>query len=97
MSAIDRRQFLQSGLAAAATLGAAGMPRAVHAAAPALTRGSADSVIYIWLPGGIAQTDTWDPKRHTPFQSGMKGSEMLGTCQPIPTAADGIQLGEGLE
>jgi hypothetical protein len=27
----------------------------------------------------------------------MKGSELLGTCAPIPTKADGILLGEGLE
>ena len=97
MHPIDRRQFLQSGFAAAATLGVAGLPRAAQAAAPTLGRGTADSVIYIWLPGGIAQTDTWDPKQHTPFQAGMKGSEMLGTCPSIPTAADGIHLGEGLE
>ena len=54
-------------------------------------------MIHIWLPGGIAQTDTWDPKKYTPFQAGMKGSELLGTCEPIPTSADGIFLGKGLE
>lgn len=51
----------------------------------------------IWLPGGMAQTDLWDPKKYTPFRAGMKGSEMLGTCKAIPTSADGIFLGEGLE
>ena len=39
----------------------------------------------------------WDPKGYTPYQKGMKGSELLGTCKPIPTSADGIFLGEGLE
>jgi len=57
----------------------------------------ADSMIFIWLPGGIAQTDTWDPKQFTPYQKGMKGSQILGTCRSIPTAADGIHFGEGLE
>lgn len=57
----------------------------------------ADSVIYIWLPGGIAQTDTWDPKQHTPFEAGMKGSQVLGTCPSVATRADGIRLGGGLE
>ena len=54
-------------------------------------------MIHIWLPGGVAQTDTWDPKKYTPFQAGMKGSELLGTCEPIPTSADGIFLGKGFE
>lgn len=57
----------------------------------------ADACIFIWLPGGVAQTDTWDPKAHTPFVAGMKGSELRGTCAPIPTAADGVMLGAGME
>lgn len=57
----------------------------------------ADACIFIWLPGGMAQTDLWDPKGFTPFEKGMKGSDLLGTCRPIPTAADGVMLGEGLE
>lgn len=94
MSTIDRRAFLHTAAAAGA---AALLPRSAAASTPAIARGTADSVIYIWLPGGIAQTDTWDPKGYTPYQAGMKGSELLGTCRPIPTAADGIRFGEGLE
>lgn len=65
--------------------------------APAKIIPKADSIIYIWLPGGIAQTDTWDPKKYTPYRKGMKGNELLGTCEAIPTSADGIFLGKGLE
>src|SRR3954467_7376894 len=97
MTAIDRRSFLQSGLAATAGLGIAGWPHPAAAAAPQLTKGTADAVIYIWLPGGVAQTDTWDPKGYTPFRAGRKGAELRGTGKPIPTAADGVFLGEGLE
>src|SRR5205085_6806387 len=43
------------------------------------------------------QTDTWDPKQHTPYRPGMKGSELLGTCPSIPTTVDGLRLGAGLE
>ncbi len=57
----------------------------------------ADSCIWIWLPGVVAQTDVWDPKQFTPYRQGMKGSEVLGTCESIPTAADGIRLGAGLD
>ena len=54
-------------------------------------------MIFIWLPGGVSQNETWDTKRHTPFTPGMKGSELLGTCPLIPTSVDGLQFGEGLE
>ena len=93
---MNRRDFLKSSLAASV---AAGFPRIVSAndTAPVARPGKADAMILIWLPGGIAQTDTWDPKKHTPYTPGMKGSELLGTCQIIPTAADGISFGAGLE
>jgi hypothetical protein len=94
MASFNRREFLKAGAVAGV---AAALPDALAGAAPQLSAGRADAVIYIWLPGGIAQTDTWDPKAYTPFQAGMKGSELRGTCAPIPTAADGVMLGEGLE
>ena len=53
-------------------------------------------MVLIWLPGGVAQTDTWDPKQFTPYHEGMTGDQILGTCESIPTSADGIRLGEGL-
>ena len=106
----DRRAFLRAGLAATTSVAVA--PAALgfgrdEPSAPAPTASSdqprllpnpaADAMILIWLPGGVAQTDTWDPKKRTPFIPGMRGSELLGTCPVIPTAADGIFLGEGLE
>jgi hypothetical protein len=98
---LDRRGFL--GLTAAA--GAAALaPGAWARAGPPPQAGSpvdqaaasADACIFIYLPGGIAQTDTWDPKVYTPYRQGMMGSDVLGTCESIPTAAEGIRLGEGL-
>ncbi len=86
---LSRREFIAAGIAAT-ELGRAG--EAQKKIAP-----KADSIIYIWLPGGMAQTDLWDPKKFTPYQAGMKGSELLGTCDKIPTSADGIFLGQGLE
>ncbi len=95
---LDRRTLLKAGLAAGAGLM---LPRAARALQPdpvaPIDPNAADSMILIWLPGGMAQTDLWDPKQHTPFRAGMKGSELLGTCPLIPTRADGIQLGAGLE
>jgi hypothetical protein len=103
--AMDRREFVKT----TAALAAAGLV-ARGASAGTKRRGmmdpdpdpdapkpTADACIYIYLPGGIAQTDTWDPKQHTPFQQGMLGSELLGTCASIETKADGVRLGAGLE
>ena len=100
-SRLSRRQLLQWSLAAstAGALDGLRLPEArAAAAAPApKLKASADAMILIWLPGGIAQTDTWDVKKHTPFEKGMKGSQVLGTCPSIPTAVDGIRFGAGLE
>src|ERR1041385_3110924 len=102
-STFSRRQFIQTTAAAAAGVG---LSRCAFAQTPepqiakvavAKLVPKADAVIHIWLPGGIAQTDTWDPKKFTPFTKGMKGSELLGTCEAIRTSADGIFLGKGLE
>jgi len=94
---MNRRQFIQTGAAAAAGVALRSTVGAEERKPPPLVPARADSIIYIWLPGGIAQTDTWDPKVHTPFRAGMKGSELLGTCRAVPTRADGVLLGEGLE
>jgi len=89
---LNRREFLKA--AAAAGVSAA-MPNIAHAI-PKL-KPSADSMVLIWLPGGIAQTDTWDHKKHTPYEPGMKGNRLLGTCPALPTNVDGITFGQGLE
>src|SRR5262245_61647657 len=95
---MNRREFLKGGLAVGAGLGLpASLFAEIEKAAKPKLPAKADSVIFIWMPGGIAQTDTWDPKKFTPYQAKMKGSDLLGTCETIPTAADGIKLGKGLE
>src|SRR6266481_4199606 len=97
-SGITRRQFIQTGALAAAVLSASRFAYGEDSAKTlAKLAPKADAMIHIWLPGGIAQTDTWDPKKFTPFSPGMKGSELLGTCEAISTSADGIFLGKGFE
>ncbi|MEA2710430.1 MAG: hypothetical protein QOF78_3031 [Phycisphaerales bacterium] len=98
---MNRRQFLQASIAAAAGAGITRLGFANDAANPAdgkaILKPTADAMILIWLPGGVSQTDCWDPKKHTPFEKGMKGNQLLGTCPIIDTAADGIKFGAGLE
>src|SRR5215471_18421726 len=95
---ITRRRFIQSSAVTAAGLSASRFAFGEEPAkAVAKLAAKADAMIHISLPGGVAQTDTWDPKKYTPFEKGMKGSELLGTCESIPTSADGILLGKGLD
>src|SRR5256885_16344860 len=91
-STMNRREFLKAAAAAGVT---AALPT-IASAVPKL-RPTADSLVVIWLPGGIAQTDTWDFKKHTPYEPGMKGNQLLGTCPALPTSVDGITFGAGLE
>jgi hypothetical protein len=49
------------------------------------------------MAGGQAQTETWDPKRYTPFEPGMNPNTVLSTFQPINTNVDHIKISEGLE
>jgi hypothetical protein len=58
---------------------------------------SADAVIVLWMAGGMAQTETFDPKRYTPFERGVRVADVLSTFPSIPTAVDHIKFTQGLE
>jgi len=94
---ISRRKFIRTSAVAAAGVGLSKLSFGADESAKPKLKPKADAMILIWLPGGMAQTDMWDPKKFTPFRAGMKGNELLGTCKSIPTSADGIFLGEGME
>ncbi|WP_435010890.1 DUF1501 domain-containing protein [Tundrisphaera lichenicola] len=95
----NRRDFLKT--AGAATLGsmAGAAPRLLQAddIDRARSRAKADSVIVLWMGGGMAHTETFDPKRHTPYESGMKAADVCSTFPSAPTVVDGIRFSEGLE
>src|SRR5258706_4237507 len=93
----SRRNFLKS--ASAATLGAlaARFPNAVFAADEAKPKATADAVIVLWMAGGMAHTETFDPKRYTPFEKGLESNAVLSTFPSIDTAVDNIKFSQGLE
>jgi len=95
---LSRRGFL--GCTAAATLGALAGREPLLAfggqKAPA-PRATADAVVVLWMAGGMAQTETFDPKRFTPFAPGVPIKDVLSTFPSIPTAVDGIRFTQGLE
>ena len=89
---VNRRHWLK-----AATLAALSGNEARLLAAPQKIAPKADSVILLWMAGGMAQTETFDPKRYTPYESGLKSDKVLSTFPSIPTILDGVQISKGLE
>ena len=97
----NRRDFLKNtSMATIAALGT-GSPIASLMANASVDLTSkiatADSVILLWMAGGMAHTETFDPKRYTPFEKGMEGNRVLSTFNSVPTALDGIHFSEGLQ
>ena len=94
--ALRRREFLRLlGAAGVATLGL-GAPRLLAAAEPAPVA-KADACILIWLAGGMAAPETFDPKRYAPYEKGLEYKRVLSTFPSIPTAVDGLRICQGLE
>jgi len=94
---IQRRDFIkQLGLASTAALAtngtqAWGNDMVIH------PKSKADSCILIWMGGGMAAPDTFDPKRYLPFEKGLEVNKILSTFPAIDTNVDGIKISQGLE
>jgi hypothetical protein len=86
-----RRTFLQTGATLAGGLALPGNLPAAASDQPPI-RGKAEHVISIWLGGGMAHTDTFDPKR-----LGDPKAKKAGSYYPsIPTAVPGVRVCEHL-
>ncbi|MEO6036155.1 MAG: DUF1501 domain-containing protein, partial [Verrucomicrobiota bacterium] len=95
----NRRDFLKTASAATLSALAAGFPNrlsAVDSTEEKITP-TADTVIILWMGGGMASTETFDPKRYAPFEKGMPTQKVLSTFPTIDTAVDNIKLTAGLE
>jgi Protein of unknown function (DUF1501) len=101
ISKTDRRDFMR--LTAAGALGTLAGPwgeplaRRTEAAYRPAHRATADTLIVLWMAGGMAHTETFDPKRHAPYEAGMKAEDVLCTFPAIDTAVDNIKISQGLE
>jgi len=97
----NRREFLQRSSAATLAALAAGAPMASILSGCSKTMGrtdgTADTVILLWMAGGMAHTETFDPKRYTPYEKGMEGNRVLSTFNAVPTVLDGINFSDGLQ
>src|SRR5438045_4713999 len=94
-----RRDFIKTASAATLSGLAARFPNAILAEDAELERrkATADTLIVLWMGGGMAHTETFDPKRYAPFEKGMQPQSVLSTFPSIDTAVDGIKFSEGLE
>jgi hypothetical protein len=80
----DRRSFVKAGVLGSTGLGLADLFRAeAHASPSSSTRPT--SVIILWMRGGPAHQDTWDPKPDAPV-------EFRGEFGTIPTPVPGVRL-----
>src|SRR5262245_55209865 len=83
--AIDRRLFLQGGLATALGVGLAGLEAPRDAAWAGEVAKRKKRVLLLWLAGGSSQLETWDPK---------PGRPTGGPFKAIPTAVPGVHICE---
>ena len=60
-------------------------------------RPTADACILLWMAGGMAAPDNFDPKRYLPYEKGRPMKDILSTFPAIDTAVDHIKICEGLE
>src|SRR6476469_7416441 len=97
MTRVSRRNFLATASAATLSALAAGRPRVVAAAEGERLPATADAVIVLWMAGGMAHTETFDPERYTPFKAGLESNAVLATFPSINTVVDNIKFSQGLE
>jgi uncharacterized protein (DUF1501 family) len=85
--AVDRREFLRAG---ALSLFGLGLPHLLAGRAGAVSsRRRARACILLFMWGGPAQQDTWDPKPDAP-------AEFRGEFRPIQTTLPGLRICEHL-
>jgi hypothetical protein len=91
---MTRRDYMRQSALGALAAYTGGAPRLLAGDAPKAT---ADTLILLWMAGGMAQTETFDPKTYTPYEPGMESKRVLSTFPSIPTVVDNIRLSQGLE
>jgi hypothetical protein len=96
--ALVRRDFLkQLSAASAAALGCSSPRLWANSGSSLAPPATADSCVLIWLAGGMAAPDTFDPKRYFPFEKGLEVDKILSTFPAIDTAVDNIKITKGME
>ena len=97
----SRREFIKKMTAASLAASATSIPLAsfLSSCSPEVQKRAvtADSVILLWMAGGMAHTETFDPKTYAPFEKGLETNRVLSTFPKHPTVVDGLEFSEGLQ
>ncbi len=91
-----RRDFLAALSAASAAAIIQGEPQLLGADQDH-SNATADACILLWMAGGMASPETFDPKLYAPFEIGLAAESIISTFDSIETALDGVRLSQGLE
>lgn len=97
---LARRDFIKKmGMASLAAMGATVSSSSFLSSCQSSERlpSTADTVILLWMAGGMAHTETFDPKSYVPYEKGVDSKRVLSTFPKVPTAVDGLYLSQGLE
>jgi hypothetical protein len=94
---MNRRDFIKSLSSGTVAMLGASLPSRAFEVKHDLSMATADHVIWITMAGGMAHTETFDPKAYTPYEKGLHASKVLSTFPSIPTSVDGLLLSKGLE
>ena len=92
-----RRDFLKKLSAATAAAWMSGTPQLVRGNDIEHPEAKADACILLWMAGGMAAPETFDPKRYAAYEQGMSVDSVLSTFPSIDTAVDDIKICAGLE
>jgi len=91
-----RRDFLKKLSAAGVAAMMAREPRLLAADKSRQTKPTADACILLWMAGGMAAPETFDPKRYEEYEMGKPVAKVLSTFPSIDTAVDNIKISAGL-
>ena len=93
----SRREFLGKMSAASAAALAMGSPTSLAQEGVENPAPTADSCILLWMAGGMAAPDSFDPKRYEPFRKGLPAKDIISTFPAIDTVMDDVKFTKGLE
>ena len=80
-----RRDFLKQLQRASLAAMAAGTPQLVRGTDLQHPKAKADTCILLWMGGGMAAPDTFDPKHYLPFEKGVAAKDIISTFPAIDT------------
>ncbi len=96
-ASVTRRDFLKKLAVASSAAWMTGAPQSVYGNDVQHPAARADACILLWMAGGMAAPETFDPKRYAPYEPGMAVDSVLSTFPSIDTVVDHVKICSGLD